>query len=159
MDQNARDLMMEYFKKQPPDLLRDRAIETLKELNSVQYQYEETKRELEAFREDMKIAAGHFKVPCPQPGSDIARMFAARRQMLDQIEELRKKNQALEEAAPAKPTPMIMYCPMCKARHVDKGKFEKKLHHTHACQKCGHVWRPAIEHTVGVQFLPGFKDA
>ena len=33
-----------------------------------------------------------------------------------------------------------------------------KSHHTHACQTCGMVWRPAIIATVGVQFLPGFKD-
>jgi len=32
-----------------------------------------------------------------------------------------------------------------------------KPHHTHACQHCGLVWRPAIAPTVGVQFLPGFK--
>lgn len=54
--------------------------------------------------------------------------------------------------------PMILHCPKGH-RHVDKGEFATKKHHTHACQKCGLVWRPAIENTVGVQFLPGFKDA
>ena len=54
--------------------------------------------------------------------------------------------------------PMILTCPACSARHVDKGVFAAKPHHTHACQSCGHVWRPAIVCTVGVQFLPGFKD-
>jgi hypothetical protein len=47
---------------------------------------------------------------------------------------------------------------MCHVRHVDNGEFATKPHHTHACQRCGAVWRPAIEDTVGVRFLPGFKD-
>lgn len=46
----------------------------------------------------------------------------------------------------------------CGVLHIDEGEFATKLHHTHACQSCGHVWRPAIECTVGVQFLPGFKN-
>lgn len=54
--------------------------------------------------------------------------------------------------------PMIIWCPSCRARHIDKDRFETKPHHTHACQSCGMVWRPAIVCTVGVQFLPGFKD-
>lgn len=57
------------------------------------------------------------------------------------------------------PIPMILHCPGCGERHVDKGEFATKPHHTHACQSCGMVWRPAVENTVGVQFLPGFKDA
>ncbi len=55
-------------------------------------------------------------------------------------------------------TPMILCCPLCGARHVDRGDFATKLHHTHACQECGFVWRPALVNTVGVQFLQGFKD-
>lgn len=54
--------------------------------------------------------------------------------------------------------PMLLWCPECKARHVDVGVFATKPHHTHACQGCGHVWRPAIVPTCGVQFLPGFKN-
>lgn len=54
--------------------------------------------------------------------------------------------------------PMIINCPMCRARHIDKGEFATKIHHTHACQCCGFVWRPAVVATVGVEFLPGFKD-
>jgi hypothetical protein len=53
--------------------------------------------------------------------------------------------------------PMILNCPCCHARHVDKDEWATKLHHTHACQHCGMVWRPAIVATVGVDFLPGFK--
>lgn len=61
------------------------------------------------------------------------------------------------------PIAMILFCPMCGERHIDgvdnKGTdWSKKPHHTHACQACGFTWRPAIVHTVGVQFLPGFKN-
>lgn len=62
-----------------------------------------------------------------------------------------------EKAAPD-PIPMVMTCPACGERHVDTGEFAHKPHHTHACQSCGMVWRPAIVPTVGVQLLPGFKD-
>ena len=37
-------------------------------------------------------------------------------------------------------------------------EFATKPHHTHSCQECGLTWRPAIGPTVGVQFLPGFKN-
>ena len=53
---------------------------------------------------------------------------------------------------------MLLWCPECHKRHIDVGEFVTKLHHTHACQHCGMVWRPAIVPTLGVQFLPGFKD-
>lgn len=58
-----------------------------------------------------------------------------------------------------KSIPMILFCPICHERHIDRGRFSYIAHHTHACQSCGHVWRPAIVATVGVHFLPGFKDA
>lgn len=54
--------------------------------------------------------------------------------------------------------PMILTCPSCGKRHVDKDEWVTKPHHTHACQYCGMVWRPAVVETVGVQFLPGFKN-
>ena len=57
------------------------------------------------------------------------------------------------------PIQMLLWCPACGARHVDRGEFATKRHHTHACQDCGMCWRPAIEPTCGVQYLPGFKDA
>jgi len=53
---------------------------------------------------------------------------------------------------------MILHCPECSGRHIDEGKFESKVHHTHACQHCGFVWRPAVVSTKGVRFLPGFKN-
>lgn len=56
------------------------------------------------------------------------------------------------------PIPMLLWCPACGERHIDEGEFATKPHHTHACQHCGMVWRPAIVATVGVGFLPGFKN-
>lgn len=62
-------------------------------------------------------------------------------------------------SASDKPVAMLLHCPMCCKRHVDEGDFETKPHHTHACQYCGHVWRPAVVPTVGVRFLPGFTSS
>jgi predicted RNA-binding Zn-ribbon protein involved in translation (DUF1610 family) len=56
------------------------------------------------------------------------------------------------------PIPMLLWCPECGARHIDEGEFATKVHHTHACQSCGMVWRPAVVPTCGVNFLPGFKN-
>ncbi len=58
------------------------------------------------------------------------------------------------------PVPMLLICPnpWCSMRHIDEGEFATKIHHTHACQFCGMVWRPALVPTIGVQFLPGFRD-
>jgi hypothetical protein len=54
--------------------------------------------------------------------------------------------------------PMILNCPGCGERHIDEGEFVYVPHHTHACQGCGLVWRPAKINTHGVQFLPGYKN-
>jgi len=56
------------------------------------------------------------------------------------------------------PIPMRLVCPTCGALHVDEGEFATKPHHTHSCQTCGMTWRPAVVPTVGVRFLPGFKN-
>lgn len=73
------------------------------------------------------------------------------------LSELHVKVRELEEAQ-KKPIPELLWCPGCGARHIDVGEFATRSHHTHACQVCGVVWRPAIVATVGVQFLPGFKN-
>lgn len=56
------------------------------------------------------------------------------------------------------PIPMRLPCPGCGALHIDEGEFATRPHHTHACQDCGLCWRPAVVPTVGVRFLPGFKN-
>lgn len=79
----------------------------------------------------------------------------------DGYDELTKYDAAMTEmsrAASMEPVPMRIPCPACGTIHVDKGRFATHPHHTHACQACGMVWRPGIGPTVGVQFLPGFKD-
>lgn len=72
-----------------------------------------------------------------------------RAQISDAADHLRKLDNGI---------PMILFCPSCNGRHIDEGEFATRSHHTHACQKCGLVWRPAIYATMGVQFLPGFKN-
>lgn len=75
------------------------------------------------------------------------------------VARLRTLASAVGEApAPAAPIPMLLHCPECRARHVDEGEFATKIHHTHSCQSCGLTWRPAVVPTVGVRFLPGFKN-
>lgn len=64
-----------------------------------------------------------------------------------------------ERATHAAGIPMLLRCPECGKRHIDVNEFATKVHHTHACQFCGMVWRPAVVATVGVEFLPGFKNA
>lgn len=68
------------------------------------------------------------------------------------------RRDAAPVVAEPKPIELILHCPECRARHVDTGIWATKLHHTHSCQTCGFTWRPAVVHTVGVQFLPGFKN-
>lgn len=57
------------------------------------------------------------------------------------------------------PIEIRLHCPECGELHIDEGEFATKPHHTHSCQACGMTWRPAVRCTVGVQFLPGFKNA
>lgn len=77
-------------------------------------------------------------------------------QLLEQrISEERETVRSAPPASPP-PTPMILHC-SCGA-HIDEGEWATKPHHTHACQSCGMVWRPAVGLTVGVRFLPGFKN-
>ena len=66
---------------------------------------------------------------------------------------------------PAAPIPMILHCPgvgedgtVCGARHIDRNEFASRPHKSHSCQRCGFTFSPAAVPTVGVQFLPGYKD-
>lgn len=64
----------------------------------------------------------------------------------------------LEAIFRSEPISMLLPCPTCGKRHIDEGEFATKVHHTHSCQHCGNTWRPAIQPTVGVEFLPGYKN-
>lgn len=74
------------------------------------------------------------------------------------VSEVREEMGMTTNSAEERAIPMLLWCPSCAERHIDEGAFATKLHHTHACQGCGLVWRPAVEPTVGVRFLPGFKN-
>jgi predicted RNA-binding Zn-ribbon protein involved in translation (DUF1610 family) len=41
-------------------------------------------------------------------------------------------------------------CPSCGAQHIDEGVWKTRLHKTHLCGRCGHLWRPFDFYTVGV---------
>jgi hypothetical protein len=63
-------------------------------------------------------------------------------------------------AAPSsetKPLEMRLYCPNCKAQHIDQPQPEKGWtnppHRSHECQSCGCVWRPADVPTTGVETI------
>lgn len=77
--------------------------------------------------------------------------------LIELIREVERLSASAPTAAAA-PIPMTLWCPLCGERHVDVGEYATKEHHTHACQGCGLTWRPAVVPTVGVQFLPGYKN-
>jgi hypothetical protein len=54
--------------------------------------------------------------------------------------------------------PMRIVCEACGKLHIDEPPFDTKPHHTHSCQHCGITWRPAVVNTVGVRFLPGYRN-
>lgn len=56
-----------------------------------------------------------------------------------------------------KPKELILHCPQCQGQHVDLGKWRYvRVHKTHLCEHCGHLWRPFEFPTVGVLTLgPG----
>ena len=55
------------------------------------------------------------------------------------------------------PVPMILFCPRCGSRHIDRPEPEtgwmNPPHRSHLCEPCGHIWRPADIATVGVDSL------
>lgn len=63
----------------------------------------------------------------------------------------------IDKGEPHHTIPMILFCPNGH-RHIDEEAFADVPHHTHACQECGIVWRPAKVNTHGVRFLPGYKN-
>lgn len=53
------------------------------------------------------------------------------------------------------PEPAILYCPKCRAQHVDEGRWADTPHRTHRCMFCEHEWRPFQYTTVGVPHPDG----
>lgn len=52
-----------------------------------------------------------------------------------------------------KPEPIHAVCPQCGGTHVDRDEWatNAKLHRSHLCEHCGHVWRPFEHYTIGVE--------
>lgn len=88
------------------------------------------------------------------PATQVVDMNEFARRIVELVGEVRCRN----ELGRCVWLPMLLWCPCCQARHIDEGEWAKAPHHTHACQHCGMVWRPAVENTVGVRFLPGFQN-
>jgi hypothetical protein len=65
----------------------------------------------------------------------------------------RAMDQALKHKDP--PKEMLLHCPECQKQHLDEGVWRHRVHRTHLCQHCGHLWRPFEFPTVGVAALPG----
>lgn len=52
-----------------------------------------------------------------------------------------------------KPIPALFSCPECKLKHIDKGIWKIKPHKSHLCEKCGHIWKPFDQTSVGCEWL------
>jgi hypothetical protein len=51
------------------------------------------------------------------------------------------------------PLKVVLFCPVCRAQHVDRDGWETRLHRSHRCHHCDHVWLASLVHTVGVESL------
>ena len=69
--------------------------------------------------------------------------------------ELAFRDKAIEQMQ--RPIPMILYCPECGEKHVDKAEPEKDWldppHRSHLCSSCKFVWRPCDLSTTGVESI------
>ena len=64
----------------------------------------------------------------------------------------------IQAGAAEKSIPMLLWCPACHERHIDVARVRDEAP-SYACMPgLWLAWRPAIVPTVGVQFLPGFKN-
>lgn len=93
--------------------------------------------------------------------ADVYEVFAALREHLgtfDVDEKIREKffdrgsfiRGVVMTIVPA--VPMILHCPKCNEKHVDRGVFgTTHVHRTHLCGSCGHIWKPFSYATVGVE--------
>ena len=44
-----------------------------------------------------------------------------------------------------------MNCPKCNKPHIDSGEWEKRLHKTHLCLFCKHLWKPHENPSFGIK--------
>lgn len=83
----------------------------------------------------------------------------AKKRLAEVAEILEKQAAAIRSGKaglPAAPIPMLLWCPLCHAQHVDRDEWATREngHRKHLCDKCGHLWKPALVATVGVEALP-----
>ena len=58
------------------------------------------------------------------------------------------------------PEPMILHCPKCGTQHIDRGVWgTTRIHRTHLCAACGHLFKPFNYATVGVEDVAVYKLA
>jgi hypothetical protein len=117
-------------------------------------------RRLRVQEDELKVLGLEREQMLEAGGHQAEELSALRSQLANGQHRFTTADRAIADlqAKISEPVPMILSCPACGARHVDVGVFATKRHHTHACQGCGLVWRPAKCATVGVQFLPGYRD-
>lgn len=54
----------------------------------------------------------------------------------------------------AEPERKVLFCPVCRAQHVDCLEWAVRPHKRHLCARCGYEWRPFDFCTVGVLLTP-----
>jgi predicted RNase H-like HicB family nuclease len=97
-------------------------------------------------------ATGSYWAAVETPGGLVTAAGTARWEVLERLAE--KLAEKLAEAPEhGVPIPMILTCPVCHGRHVDKARFATHPHRDHQCESCGITWRPATVNTVGVERL------
>jgi len=69
---------------------------------------------------------------------------------MSDTEELIRLREAVQLARNAR-VPVELFCPQCKAQHVDQNEWAHEIsHRKHLCHACQHVWQPYPVGTVGV---------
>ena len=132
-----------------PKLLRDKIVEEVEEL--------------------CEAIDANSRVQMIEELADVAQVVAALRNHLgaeDVDDKIREKffdrgdfgHGVVMTIAPA--VPMILHCPKCSEKHVDRGVFgTTHVHRTHLCTGCGHIWKPFNYATVGVEDVAVYKLA
>lgn len=72
-----------------------------------------------------------------------------REKFLDRGSFIRGVVMTIEPAVPA-----VLHCPKCGVQHIDRGVWATtRVHRTHLCAGCGHLWKPFNHATVGVESI------
>ena len=107
-----------------------------------------------AVADEVALAAKLFCENVSEDSEDIPQVELKRlNAALDKWE----KNRDAAFADNPAPIDMLLFCPKCNAKHIDRPQPEKNWdnppHRSHECQFCGTVWRPSDSPTNGVAFI------